>query len=276
MFASAVIKKRRYWPKYVPGKAMDDHMSSRSLGDTSSVKGTLDGTPYNLFMMRDKDWVMKMMTTYGGLTANEDGEETRRWVKSQNGKHELKHFKYTEPFYNHYKFRHAVDDHNNLRHSVPSIEGTWITHRWPLRVFAFILAVSEVNTYLAIKYFLWGGKEVMTLHQFRRRLALALIHNEYIITCGEEGSNTRIRVSKRRRKAQARHVLDSAPPHAKFFDGQKWNCSAKSRYQQYTCKQIGCTNKCRTFCDCSPGQWMCRVCHPIHITCEITSDSGTD
>ena len=78
VFASAVIKKRRYWPKYVPGKAMDDHMSSRSLGDTSSVKGTLDGTPYNLFMMRDKDWVMKMMTTYGGLTANKDEEETRK------------------------------------------------------------------------------------------------------------------------------------------------------------------------------------------------------
>jgi hypothetical protein len=273
VFASAVIKKRRYWPKYVPGNAMDEHMKTKQLGDTSSVKGQLDGTPYNLFMMRDKDWVMKMMSTYGGLVPHDDEGDARRWVLT-NGKHECKKFKYTEPFSNHYKYRHAVDDHNNLRHSVPSIEGTWLTHRWPLRVLAFVLSVSEVNTYLALKYFLWKGNEIMTLHQFRRRLALALIHNEYIITT--EGTGTTRMPSKRRKKMRVIHVLDSAPPHGRFFDGKKWNCTAKSRYQQYKCKQIGCLNKCRTFCACSPGQWICRVCHPVHITCEVTSDSSSN
>ena len=53
-------------------------------------------------------------------------------------------------------------------------------------------------------------------------------------------------------------------------------CSAKARYQQYACKQVRCTNKCQTFCNCSPSQWMCRVCHPVHITCEITSNSSRD
>ena len=87
---------------------------------------------------------------------------------------------------------------------------------------------------------------------------------------------TAVYVKWRRKKMRVMHVLASASPHRKFFDGKKWNCTAKSRYQQYTCKQIGCLNKCRTFCACSPGQWICRVCHPVHITCEVTSDSSSN
>ena len=39
VFASAVIKKRRYWPKYVPGGMLDERMRDKELGDVDSVKG---------------------------------------------------------------------------------------------------------------------------------------------------------------------------------------------------------------------------------------------
>ena len=143
IFASAVIKKRHYWSRHVPGDAMDNRMDDRALGETDSIKGALDGVPYNLFMMKDKDFVMKLMSTYGGLVVDSDQQKTFRWFKGARASDTatLKYFRYEEPFANHYKYRHCVDDHNNLRHSVPSVEGSIKTHRWELRVFSFILAI---------------------------------------------------------------------------------------------------------------------------------------
>ena len=58
---------------------------------------------------------------------------------------------------NHYNYCGAVDEHDAYRNgSVTkhglSLEETLKTKRWENRVFAFILAVSEVNAYLAMRY----------------------------------------------------------------------------------------------------------------------------
>ena len=71
---------------------------------------------------------MKLFATYGSLTVPPNQTETVRIYKWL-GENVTTKFYYTEPFANHFLFRHAVDDHNNLQHSVPSIEGTWVTHR---------------------------------------------------------------------------------------------------------------------------------------------------
>ncbi|KAG7359040.1 transposase IS4 [Nitzschia inconspicua] len=138
IFASAVIKKRRYWPKHVPGGILDQHMSTKQVGEVDSLKGELDNIPYDLFCMKDADFTMKLMSTYGSPIPLRDAKEKRRRVDG-----EVKTFKYTETFENHYRYRHAVDDHNNLRHSDISLEETWVTHRWENRAFAFILAITE-------------------------------------------------------------------------------------------------------------------------------------
>jgi hypothetical protein len=44
VFASAVIKKRRYWPKYVPGDSIDDRMKDKDIGNVDALLiETLDG-----------------------------------------------------------------------------------------------------------------------------------------------------------------------------------------------------------------------------------------
>ena len=48
----------------------------------------------------------------------------------------------------------SVEDCNNLRHALPSIEDTWLTYWWEFRLFAFILAISDVNAFL-IQLILW-------------------------------------------------------------------------------------------------------------------------
>lgn len=73
LFASAVIKKRRYWPKYIDGSAIDAHFEQRAIGSTDSLPGTLDGVSFRIFCMKEEDYVMKLMATYGALRLIEEG-----------------------------------------------------------------------------------------------------------------------------------------------------------------------------------------------------------
>ena len=62
-------------------------------------------------------------------------------------------FRYACPFNWHFRYQHAVDDHNNLCHGLPSVEDSWTTQQWEIQVFLFVLAISEVNAFLALRYF---------------------------------------------------------------------------------------------------------------------------
>ena len=159
VYAGAVIKKRRYWPKHVPGDAIDAYMNSKNIGDTASLTGNLDGVDYTIFAMKEPDYTSKIMANYGNLHSDDRWEERSRRETMEDGSIVKKYFKYILPFQNHFTWRHCVDDHNNHRHQVPSIEGTWKTITWENRVFAFILAISEVNCWLAVRYFVWGERE---------------------------------------------------------------------------------------------------------------------
>ena len=67
VYSSAVIKKQRYWPKHIDGSAIDSHFDFKEVGKTDSLPGTLDGTNFKVFCMKEEDYVMKLMATYGAL-----------------------------------------------------------------------------------------------------------------------------------------------------------------------------------------------------------------
>ena len=46
--SAALIKKRRYWPKYVPGEAIKEHMKDKDVGDIDCWHGKLDEVPFHL------------------------------------------------------------------------------------------------------------------------------------------------------------------------------------------------------------------------------------
>ncbi|KAG7340825.1 transposase IS4 [Nitzschia inconspicua] len=178
IFASALIQKRRFWPKHVPGDMMDQHMSTKQVGDVDSLKGQLDDVPYDLFCMKDTaEHTIKLISTYGSLVSSPDAPERIRLVDG-----EQKRFKYTEPFEDYFLYQDAVHYHSHLRLSNMSLEETWVTDRWEDRVFAFILAITEVNIYLGLRYFVWqcNNKVPMTFFNFKRKLAMALIHNDHM------------------------------------------------------------------------------------------------
>jgi hypothetical protein len=260
VYASAVIKKRRYWPRYIDGEAMNERMSGRAVGECDALHGTLDGYPYTVFLMKEQDYCMKLMSTYGGLIVLDQQPDTFRSVDGRTLT-----FKYNEPFANHYFARHAVDDHNNLRQGKISLEETWRTHRWEFRVFAFILGVIEVNTYDAFRYFVWSKNHTSPpdFISFRKKLAKAMIFNEYLAPPLQE---------RRRTRQNNCHELETAPKYAREFTSTGWNFGNKKSYQQYTCRSDGCKNMIRTYCSCNPGRWMCSACHIKHLVKTIREE----
>ena len=152
----AVIKKRRYWPSVIPGKEMEDHFVGVELGETDAMQGTVDDVICNLWVMKEPNYLMRIMATGVRLLADDTCKETFiRW--NENGSYVVKKFKYKLTFYWNFRSRHSVDDHNNLIHALPPIEYKWVKDRWECRVFAFILAISEVNSFLIIRYFVYCG-----------------------------------------------------------------------------------------------------------------------
>jgi hypothetical protein len=82
-------------------------------------------------------------------------------------------------------------------------------------VFAFILAITEVNMYLAYKYFIWNTTTTILFLRFSRKLAKALIYNEYMSL--DEEDDVTPRKSKRQRRQQD-HIKQTAPNHACYND----------------------------------------------------------
>ena len=166
-------------------------------------------------------------------------------------------FYYPKPFDWHFKYCHAVEDHNNLCHALPSIEDGWRTVRWENCVFSFVLAVSEINAYLFLWYFVctnWARDDVPTLLMFCCKLAWELINNQWI---RRQERNVNIPIDKKH------SLMMIAPKHAQKYKNCRWICDAKCAYQQYRCS-MHCGKRIRTFCACSPGVWICTACHMIH------------
>jgi Transposase IS4 len=243
VFASALIKKRRYWPKYILGDAIKQHFDTKAVGECDRLPGVLDGVKFDIFGMKEPDYVMMLMSTYGSLIVN-DGQKLSHREYHADGQTVCTTFKYTEPFANHFIYRGAVDDHNNKRHDGGSHQGisletTWNTQRWENRVFAFVLAVTEVNAYLARRYFF---KEEESFMEFRKKLSYAMTRNT---------NQSKV------------HELVRAPKNAKFEDGE-WRTSYKRKYQQHHCTAIGCKNRVRTVCICNRARWICTKCFADH------------
>ena len=83
LFACALIKKRQSWPVGVPGDAMQARFDRPgvNVGDVDAISGTQDGIPYNLWGMKEPDYVMRMMATGGPNSADDSCKTTSRTWK---------------------------------------------------------------------------------------------------------------------------------------------------------------------------------------------------
>ena len=57
---------------------MDLKMESKNIGNTEDIEAKLDDTNFYLFAMKEPDFVMKMMATYGALIPYDSKPESKR------------------------------------------------------------------------------------------------------------------------------------------------------------------------------------------------------
>ena len=114
------------------------------------------------------------------------------------------------------------------------MEQIWVTHHSTTHVFAFLLAVSNVNTYLTFGCFVWSKEEMIGVMDSWFKLGWALINNNYLDTNN----------NSQRSKSKSREIYDynltKAALYAKKFISGRWNKSAKCMYQQYVCRGVRC------------------------------------
>ncbi len=72
VYGQFLIKKRRYWPKHVPGELINAHMVGKSLGETKTYVQDIVGTRFLVHCCRDANWTKKIMSTHGVLDENQD------------------------------------------------------------------------------------------------------------------------------------------------------------------------------------------------------------
>ena len=53
-------------------------MKDKKVGECDSLNGVLNGQNYDIFCLKEPDYVMKVMSTYGGLVVKSGQEDSRR------------------------------------------------------------------------------------------------------------------------------------------------------------------------------------------------------
>ena len=248
----AMIKKRRYWPKYILGDMINAHFVNKEVGYFDMMKLTLDGEDLCVHAMKEDGYVLSFMSSFG--TGEQMGGQQQRIVKEEDGTEKRATFQYPEVVHNHYAYRDAVDNHNGRRMFPIAIEEQLKTHRWPNRVFQFLLAVTEVNANYGMHYFY--GSELEEQVDFRFTLAQEMKFNPYLTA--EAGSRS---CHQRVCTVVDTHDHLSIPRFKTFRGTQLVPC--RTQYIQRNCI-CGKPNMCH-YCSCSPGTIRCKDCFKKHI-----------
>ena len=73
VYGQALIKKRgHYWPKMVPGFAIDEHFKEKVLGDTETFTQRIGEKDFHIHCQKEDKYVTKMMLTHGLITSVAD------------------------------------------------------------------------------------------------------------------------------------------------------------------------------------------------------------
>jgi len=62
VYAAALIKKQKYWPRYIDGKAIKRYFKDKDVGAMDAWGGRLDGVTFDVFGMKKPNYVMKVMS----------------------------------------------------------------------------------------------------------------------------------------------------------------------------------------------------------------------
>ena len=128
-YGSALIRKHKYWPKYIKGELIKEHFNNKPVRDCNPWKGSMDEVNFHVYPMKELDYIMSLCLHMAPNLCSGKGDMMRmgglQWDQNQTT------FNYPEVVGNHYLYHHSIYDHNNKWHSPISLEVVWATKYWP-------------------------------------------------------------------------------------------------------------------------------------------------
>lgn len=253
LFAVTQVKKRRYWPKHIPGDVIVAKAAEEGLGACVARKGERLGETFHLFAQRDTDYTTMVMATCG--TSTPTGPTKERIHSGQSVT-----FQYPRVLTSYYAARHAVDDNNNLRQGSLSLEDVWKTHQWWVRQLTFFVALTESNCVAILNKMTAGAAGKCTLVAFRKAVAKHLVTTY-------SGETEQHQQQRRKRPHRGIHVHAKRPHHCGKWEWGRWKVQKKKYYTMRCRGVLGllCGKDTRGFCSCDPHkQPMCETCFGRH------------
>ena len=185
------------------------------------------------------------------MTIPDSAKFNTRYRKNTIGGYEAVRFKRPEVASVFYESRHAIDDNNNVRQGRSSIEGSWGTHQWYLRTFAFIMGICEANAFSIYRYFNRDDDNKLSHFDFRVAICDAILNGGVPVAA-----------------PTVSHKLQTYS-NTEIYKKGKWKSRSRSRSIRHQFRKVcrTCTiyRKICTYCECSPQNGMCRDCWRDHV-----------
>ena len=106
---------RRYWPKGVHEYDINKYFRWKNIVDVGCLINEWDETEFNVFILKNTDYNIMVLSNFSDLTVTEGQKEK---IRMDNG--EVIRFNYPKIVMDHYRYRRAVENHNALSHGVGS------------------------------------------------------------------------------------------------------------------------------------------------------------
>lgn len=264
VFASCLLKQKKYWPKFSNGAANAVHMAGKPIGASDAMQGKFGGEDFAIYLMQDSKYTLQLASTYG---KNErKGPEKRRRCEET---HQLYSFKYPDAIADYYQGRHAADDNNHYRQGIASIEEGWQTKQYHQRMFAVALGMCETNAKLAHDFFKGvPAARKLTSVQWRAAIVADLLrlYPPPIVAAQVQ----RQRYGADLQVALAGHELVTKPHYAGEHVGRGPNTvdgfrKVRKQYQQMACHGVRCQAMTRMYCTCDKALPLCHTCYSLHL-----------
>jgi hypothetical protein len=264
VFASCLLKKKKYWPKFSHGAENEAHMRDAPLGAIDALQGKFGGEDFAIYLMKDSKYTLQLAANYGKNVRKGPDKRRRHDVTNQ-----LHTFKYSDTIADYYHGRHAADDNNHFRQGIASIEEGWQTKQYHQRMFAVALGMCETNSKLAHDFFKGvPAARKLTSVQWRAAIVddLLRLYPPPIVAT---------QVQRQRRGADlqvalAGHELVTRPHFAGEYVGRGPNTvdgfrKVRKRYQQMACQGLRCSATTRMYCTCDKAIALCHTCYALHL-----------
>lgn len=181
ILACVPVQRRRHTgPKGIPIDMIDDHLLKQPLGVHDVLLGRVGSVEehpqFGVYALRDSTGIPKLLANYDGVAAS---EETRTRVLPSST--DPVSFALPRVFADYLAACHVLSDHNMIRGSVLAFEKSWVAPTHAMRQLAFLLAVSEINAWVAYNHFVRRPYNLspVTLLEFRETLAVDLISTDF-------------------------------------------------------------------------------------------------